>query len=114
MNTAVGITLAVVAGILCWGAPRIMLVMPPITFRIFWVVVVLGLVVSTKIPQPYNLVIMGLLAGMAVFENLYQRHLKRSAARKSAKKEKEKQARRAKRKAAAAAAAGDTPDQPGS
>lgn len=93
MNTTLGVALSVLAGLLAWGLPRILMPMPAIAERIFWIAVVVGLVASSKIPEPYNLGIMGLLAGMALFENLHQRYKKRVAARLAAKLEKEARAK---------------------
>lgn len=85
MNTMMGISLAILAGMVLWALIRLTVKMPTWGLRAFWVAVVLLLIISTRMPEPYNLGMMAMAAGMAVFENLYHRHLVRSAARKAAK-----------------------------
>lgn len=85
MNTMMGVALSILAGAVLWALIRLAAKMPSWGLRAFWVTVVILLIVSTRIPDPYNLGVMGMAAGMAVFENLYHRHLVRSAARKAAR-----------------------------
>lgn len=74
MNTVAGIIISIIAGAALWGFPRIFFSFPSWGVRIFWIALVLGLMASMYVPSPQNMAVMGVLAGMAVFEHLYQRY----------------------------------------
>ena len=109
MNTIMGVVLSVLAGMILWAVPRLAFKLPSWGLRAFWVAVIAILVLSTRAPDPYNLGVMGVGAGMAVFENLYHRHRIRAAARKAANSAKLKSQKPPRRKSTTGTDKAETP-----